>query len=115
MGAVHKILRLAYASLKQQKNINFVNLTSHDAKITVIGDLHGLALLVTFFCVGADNFFVCSLTGLGQLLDLVYIIESTGIPSAQNYYLFNGDFVDRGMYGVEVMCILLALHSAAPG
>jgi hypothetical protein len=77
---------------------------------------HGLAPLVTVFCIGADNFFVCSLTGLGQLLDLVYIIiESTGIPSAQNYYLFNGDFVDRGMYGVEVMCILLALHSAAPG
>eukprot|EP01036_Dinobryon_divergens_P030269 gene30269-39489_t len=90
MGAVHKILRLAYASLKQQSNINYVNLTSHDAKITVIGDLHG------------------------QLLDLLYIIESNGIPSAQNYYLFNGDFVDRGMHGVEVMCILLALHSAAP-
>ena len=42
MGAVHKILRLAYASLKQQSNINYVNLTSHDAKITVIGDLHGI-------------------------------------------------------------------------
>jgi hypothetical protein len=30
-------------------------------------------------------------------------------------YIFNGDFVDRGNYGVEVMCILLALHIALPG
>jgi hypothetical protein len=30
-------------------------------------------------------------------------------------YIFNGDFVDRGNYGVEVMCVLLALHIALPG
>lgn len=50
----------------------------------------------------------------GQLSDLLHIIDSCGMPSAQNRYLFNGDFVDRGAYGVEVMCVLLALHAAMP-
>ena len=37
------------------------------------------------------------------------------MPSRHNKYIFNGDFVDRGSYGVEVMCTLLALHVAMPG
>jgi hypothetical protein len=37
------------------------------------------------------------------------------LPSRTNKFIFNGDFVDRGSYGVEVMCALLALHIALPG
>lgn len=51
----------------------------------------------------------------GQLPDLLHILQTSGLPSRTNKYIFNGDFVDRGPYGVEVMCTLLALHIAMPG
>jgi hypothetical protein len=50
----------------------------------------------------------------GQLPDLIHILEDSGFPSETNKYIFNGDFVDRGPRGVEVMCLLLALFSAFP-
>lgn len=52
---------------------------------------------------------------IGQLADLLHILDAGGLPSSNNKYIFNGDFVDRGNYGVEVMCILLALFIARPG
>lgn len=41
----------------------------------------------------------------GQLYDLVKIFNLRGVPSPTNYYLFNGDIVDKGPRSVE--CILL--------
>jgi serine/threonine-protein phosphatase 5 len=37
-----------------------------------------------------------------------------GYPSETNPYLFNGDFVDRGNWGVEVLLTLLAFKVALP-
>ena len=59
-------------------------------RLTVVGDIHG------------------------QLPDLLHILDESGMPSATNKYVFNGDFVDRGPHGVEVICILLALNAAMP-
>ena len=47
-------------------------------RLTVVGDLHG------------------------QLQDLYTIFTINGLPNDKNMYLFNGDFVDRGNYGVEI-------------
>jgi len=60
-------------------------------RLTVVGDTHG------------------------QLEDVLTIFTINGVPSAANRYLFNGDFVDRGPRGVEVMCVLMAWALAYPG
>lgn len=59
-------------------------------KVVVVGDLHG------------------------QLADLLHILKENGMPSESTYYVFNGDFVDRGPYGVEVLLILFSLLLAFP-
>ncbi|XP_071962945.1 serine/threonine-protein phosphatase 5-like [Antedon mediterranea] len=60
------------------------------SKFTVCGDIHG------------------------QFYDLVNIFEINGLPSEQNPYLFNGDFVDRGSFSVEVILTLFGFKLLYP-
>ncbi len=49
----------------------------------------------------------------GQFHDLLYILKNFGdLP--QNKYLFLGDYVDRGLFCVEVMTLLIALKCKYP-
>jgi len=50
----------------------------------------------------------------GQFFDLLAIFEHNGLPSAENPFVFNGDFVDRGSFSVEVLLLLLAWKVACP-
>ncbi|CAM9129165.1 unnamed protein product [Discosporangium mesarthrocarpum] len=59
-------------------------------KITVVGDIHG------------------------QLQDLFSIFSINGLPDNSNHYLFNGDFVDRGPNGAEVLFTLCAFKVMYP-
>ena len=59
-------------------------------KLTLVGDLHG------------------------QLADLFTIFTLNGLPSEESEYLFNGDIVDRGQYGAEVLFTILAFKCLFP-
>lgn len=45
----------------------------------------------------------------------VYDMFKNGLPSTENPYVFNGDFVDRGKKGLEVLLLLLACLLVFPG
>jgi serine/threonine-protein phosphatase 5 len=55
-----------------------------DVKMTVCGDTHG------------------------QYFDLMELFRRNGTPSDKHWYLFNGDFVDRGSWSTEIALLLYA-------
>lgn len=61
-----------------------------EAKFTICGDIHG------------------------QYYDLLNIFELNGLPSEDNPYLFNGDFVDRGSFSVECIFTLFGFKLLYP-
>eukprot|EP00475_Leptophrys_vorax_P027764 TRINITY_DN3963_c0_g2_i1.p1 TRINITY_DN3963_c0_g2~~TRINITY_DN3963_c0_g2_i1.p1 ORF type:complete len:811 (+),score=196.61 TRINITY_DN3963_c0_g2_i1:314-2434(+) len=85
------LLRRTSSILEELPNVVHVPLPKgEDASIHVVGDIHG------------------------QLEDLLHILEVKGYPSEKAIFIFNGDFVDRGHWGVEVVCILFALKLLYP-
>jgi serine/threonine-protein phosphatase 5 len=50
----------------------------------------------------------------GQYYDLLNIFKLNGNPSETNPYVFNGDFIDRGSFSVEVILTLLMWKICLP-
>ena len=73
-----------------EKQPSLIDVNFTDREITVCGDIHG------------------------QFYDLVNIFEKNGYPSEDNPYLFNGDFIDRGTYGIECITVLLCFKVLYP-
>jgi serine/threonine-protein phosphatase 5 len=57
---------------------------SSAASVVVVGDVHG------------------------QLHDLLFLLRDAGYPSKDRIFVFNGDYVDRGAWGLETFLLLLA-------
>lgn len=82
-----EITHLCQKSIEVLKNEP--NIVEVPAPVTVCGDIHG------------------------QLEDLLELFNTVGEPPFANY-LFMGDYVDRGYYSVETICLLLSLKVCFP-
>jgi len=89
IGDLMALLQDAETFFTQQKALVYVEVPKGE-HLNVVGDVHG------------------------QLFDFLSICDRHGLPSEENPFLFNGDFVDRGSYSVEIMVILLAWKLAYP-
>eukprot|EP00929_Paragymnodinium_shiwhaense_P023483 TRINITY_DN1468_c0_g1_i1.p1 TRINITY_DN1468_c0_g1~~TRINITY_DN1468_c0_g1_i1.p1 ORF type:complete len:579 (-),score=134.64 TRINITY_DN1468_c0_g1_i1:305-2041(-) len=75
--------------LGAEKTVGKVTIPS-GSHLTVVGDLHG------------------------QYWDFMNLLKMTGHPSAETPFVFNGDFVDRGSWSIEVISVLLAFKLKDP-
>eukprot|EP00249_Psilotum_nudum_P013000 c24094_g1_i3 orf=516-1388(+) len=50
----------------------------------------------------------------GQLHDLLHLLEIAGTPSEERIFVFNGDYVDRGAWGLETYIVLLSWKVLLP-
>ena len=81
------VLRSGSELLRSEPVVKELNVRE---SLTVVGDLHG------------------------SLGDLNAVMALHGKPSTKSRIIFNGDFVDRGPDGVEVLACVLALKLAFP-
>jgi hypothetical protein len=87
-GEFRKMVRKAADRHRKMQNIVSISI---ERTIHIVGDTHG------------------------QFPDLVAIFHRLGFPSAKNPYLFNGDLVDRGSMGVEILIAVLVWQLTDPG
>lgn len=86
---VYKVMLAAKTFFEKQPPLVHVQIPAK-GKLTICGDVHG------------------------QFYDLLNIFKTSGFPSESHAYLFNGDFVDRGSFSVEVIITLLAFKVLYP-
>lgn len=89
MKDAYKMAIDAFDILVKEKTLGRVPVPE-GTKVTVVGDLHG------------------------QLFDFDHMLGLAGFPAEDNAFVFNGDFVDRGPWSVEVMYTLLAFKLWKP-
>ncbi|PPD83163.1 hypothetical protein GOBAR_DD19900 [Gossypium barbadense] len=70
--------------LHKEPNCLQINIPDSDSTVVVVGDLHG------------------------QLHDLLFLLQDAGFPAQNRIFVFNGDYVDRGAWGLETFLLLLA-------
>ena len=83
-SVIIKLCELVKPILKNQPNVLHIN-----SPLNIFGDIHG------------------------QFSDMIHFLEMTGLPPAQ-YFLFMGDYVDRGNNSVEVCALLFAMKIMFP-
>jgi len=83
------IVKKAKSILSKETNV-MQHTVKKGCRVTIVGDIHG------------------------QIPDLLHIFHLNGLPSARNSYIFNGDWVDRGIQGCEVVLVIFAFKILFP-
>ncbi|XP_050369255.1 serine/threonine-protein phosphatase 7 isoform X2 [Argentina anserina] len=76
--------------LHKEPNCVKIDECGPDSSVVVVGDVHG------------------------QLHDVLFLLNDAGHPSENRVFVFNGDYVDRGAWGLETFLILLAWKVLMP-
>ncbi|KAM3747322.1 hypothetical protein ACB098_05G026500 [Castanea mollissima] len=90
ISVVDKLVDNASSILSKEPNCVKIDCLGVDSRVVVVGDIHG------------------------QFHDLLYLLENAGFPSENQFYVFNGNYVDRGAWGLEVFLLLLAWKVLMP-
>ncbi|CAM0147085.1 unnamed protein product [Urochloa decumbens] len=80
---VQRLVLAAAAILHREPNLVRVD-PGPAQSVVVVGDVHG------------------------QLHDVMFLLRDAGFPSEERVFVFNGDYVDRGAWGLETLLLLLA-------
>lgn len=86
---VDKLTDTAHSILSEEPNCVEIN-CQEDSRVIVVGDIHG------------------------QFYDLLFLFKHIGMPSESQFYVFNGNYVDKGAWGMEVFLVLLAWKVLMP-
>ena len=85
-----KLFGAALELLREERALVALDPPSRGVRVNVVGDTHG------------------------QLHDFLKLLDLAGAPSETNWFVFNGDFVDRGAWGVELFALALAWKVCLP-
>ncbi|XP_044497743.1 serine/threonine-protein phosphatase 7-like isoform X2 [Mangifera indica] len=87
---VKKLINAASKIMRGEKNCVKIHV-KEDSEVVIVGDIHG------------------------QFHDLIALFEeNTGFPSDRQYFVFNGNYVGGGSWGLEVLLVLLAWKVLIP-
>ncbi|MED6197026.1 hypothetical protein PIB30_052878 [Stylosanthes scabra] len=87
---VDKLTDAASSILCEEANCVEVDCEGEDSRVIVVGDIHG------------------------QFHDLLSLFKHAGVPSENQFYVFNGNYVGKGAWGIEVFLVLLAWKVLVP-
>ncbi|KAI3414879.1 Serine/threonine-protein phosphatase [Psidium guajava] len=91
VGVVDKLIDSANNILSQEPNCVIINCSGEDSRVIVIGDIEGQ---------------------FHDLLSLMY--DHVGVPSKYRFFVFNGNYVGKEPWGLEVLLVLLAWKVVMP-
>ncbi|KAL9403229.1 hypothetical protein Peur_000201 [Populus x canadensis] len=70
--------------LHKEPNCVRIDDCNENSRVVVVGDVHG------------------------QLHDVMFLLQDAGFPCEDRFFVYNGDYVDRGAWGLETFLVLLA-------
>ncbi|XP_058195399.1 serine/threonine-protein phosphatase 7-like isoform X2 [Rhododendron vialii] len=85
-----ELVRCASEILMEEPNVIRVDGLDTNSEVVVVGDIHG------------------------QLHDLIFLLHDAGFLADNKVFVFNGDYVDRGAWGLETFLLLLAWKVSMP-
>ncbi|KAF8025718.1 hypothetical protein BT93_F2527 [Corymbia citriodora subsp. variegata] len=91
VGVVDKLIDSANNILSQEPNCVIINCSVENSRAVVIGDIEGQ---------------------FHDLLSLMY--DHVGLPSEELFFVFNGNYVGKEPWGLEVLLVLLAWKVVMP-